>query len=309
MASELLQYDWMMSTKEKPWHGIGTVVQDAPTSADAIKIAKLDWEVKQYPIYANNNKVEGMYANIREDINLPLGVVKGRYRIYQNEESFKFIDEIVGNKEIECHYETCGSLFNGKRVFMCVKLPNSTILGDDTENYLFFTNSHDGTSSFVAGMSNIRVVCNNTLQLAIKGAKRMWKCRHTDSLEGRVQQAKESLGLAIHYLDSVEETAEELANKKMHVDYFLKVLEETNPLHSSEKTFDIISDRIRTIHNEKDDLANFRNNGWGIYNAVADYVSNTAPIRNTKNAQSNRLETFFDGSKLLEATQRILMVA
>lgn len=309
MSAGLLDYDWMMSVQERPWHGIGTVVEDAPTSDEAIRIAKLDWEVKQYPVVANGKEVPGVYANVREDINECLGIVRGRYRIYQNTESFKFVDDIVGNKEIPCKYETCGSLFNGKRVFMLVKLPNQMLVGDDVENYLFFTNSHDGSSSFLAGMTNVRVVCNNTLQMAVKGSPRMWKCRHTDSLEGRVQQAKESLGLAVKYLDSIQDVAEEMASKKVSIDSFLKSFEEANPFKTSDKGLDKITDRIHTIYTEKDDLQNFKGTAWGIYNAVADYVSNSVPLRNTSKAQQNKLVTFFDGSALLEASQKILMAA
>ena len=309
MSAGLFDYDWMLSTKERPWHGIGTIVQDAPTSDDAIRIAKLDWEVKQYPVYSNGKKIEGVYANIREDINEPLGVVKGKYRIYQNMESFKFVDDIVGNKEVPCRYETCGSLFNGKRVFMLVKLPNKMLVGDDVENYLFFTNSHDGSSAFLAGMTNVRVVCNNTLQMAVKGSPRMWKCRHTNSLEGRIQQAKESLGLAVKYLDSISEVADEMASKKVDMYRFIKTLEEVNPTHASDKSMDIITDRIHTIYNQKDDLQNFKGTAWGIYNAVADYVSNTMPLRKTPKMEQNRLVGFFDGNVLLETTQKILMAA
>ena len=309
MSAGLLNYDWMLSTRERPWHGIGTVVEDAPTSDDAIKIAKLDWEVKQYPIVANGKVIPGMYANVREDINEALGVVKGRYRIYQNLESFKFVDEIVGNKEVPCRYETCGSLFNGKRVFMLVRLPNQLLVGDDVENYLFFTNSHDGSSSFLAGMTNVRVVCNNTLQMAVKGAQRVWKCKHTNSLEGRVQQAKESLGLAVKYLSSIQDVADDMASKKTTIDSFLKKLEEINPLNNSDKGMDKITDRIYTIYREKDDLQNFQGTAWGVYNAVADFVSNTVPLRNTSRAAENRLVSFFDGNNLLETAQRILMAA
>ena len=309
MSAGLLNYDWMLSTRERPWHGIGTVVEDAPTSDDAIKIAKLDWEVKQYPIVANGKVIPGMYANVREDIIEALGVVKGRYRIYQNLESFKFVDEIVGNKEVPCRYETCGSLFNGKRVFMLVRLPNQLLVGDDVENYLFFTNSHDGSSSFLAGMTNVRVVCNNTLQMAVKGAQRVWKCKHTNSLEGRVQQAKESLGLAVKYLSSIQDVADDMASKKTTIDSFLKKLEEINPLNNSDKGMDKITDRIYTIYREKDDLQNFQGTAWGVYNAVADFVSNTVPLRNTSRAAENRLVSFFDGNNLLETAQRILMAA
>ena len=175
MSAGLLEYDWMLSNKERPWHGIGTVVEDAPTSDDAIKIAKLDWKVTQVPVMSNRIEIPNYFCNFREDINMPLGIVKGRYKVVQNNEAFDFVDNIIGNDKIECCYETAGSLFNGKKIFLLVKLPNKELLGDDVENYLFFTNSHDGSSALTAGITNVRVVCNNTLQMALAGAKRTWK--------------------------------------------------------------------------------------------------------------------------------------
>ena len=118
MAHGLMDYDWMVSAKERPWHGIGTVVEDAPTSDEAIKLAKLDWDVVQVPVMANGIEIPNYFCNMRDDVNLPLGIVKGRYKIVQNTEAFDFVDNIIGNDEIECHYETAGSLFNGKKILL-----------------------------------------------------------------------------------------------------------------------------------------------------------------------------------------------
>jgi len=303
----LLEYDWMLSVKERPWHGIGSVIEDAPTSEDAIKMARLDWKVKQYAVKANGITLDNYFANIRTDVNIPLGVVKGRYKIVQNIEAFDFVDGIVGNDEIECRYETAGSLFNGKRIFLLVKLPNKELLGDDVENYLFFTNSHDGTSSLMAGISNVRVVCNNTLQMAIKGAKRTWSCRHTMNITEKKQQAKESLGLAVKYMDSMNDMAEKLYQIKIDEEaFFRKLFDKSN---MAEKNKEETIERIHLIYNKKDDLQNFKGTGWGMYNAVADFVSNTTPLRMTKTYNENKLVGFFDGNKLLETSQELLMVA
>ena len=153
MSAGLLEYDWMLSAKERPWHGIGTVVEEAPTSEDAIRIARLDWTVDQFPVFANGNEIPGYFANVRSDTNEALGVVRNRYKIVQNTEAFDFVDGIVANKHLECRYETAGSLFNGRRIFLLVKLPNKDLLGDLVENYLFFTNSHDGSSALTAGIT------------------------------------------------------------------------------------------------------------------------------------------------------------
>lgn len=307
MSAGLLEYDWMLSVKERPWHGIGSVIEDAPTSEDAIKMAKLDWKVKQYAVKANGVTLDNYFANIRTDKNIPLGVVKGRYKIVQNVEAFDFVDDIVGNKEVPCRYETAGSLFNGKRIFLLVKLPNKELLGDDVENYLFFTNSHDGTSSLMAGITNVRVVCNNTLQMAIKGSKRTWSCRHTMNIVEKKQQAKESLGLAVKYMDSMNDMAEKLYQIKIDEETFFRNLFDNSNM--AEKNKEEMIERIHLIYNEKDDLQNFKGTGWGMYNAIADYVSNTTPLRMTKTYNENKLVGFFDGNKLLETSQSLLMVA
>ncbi|WP_405291919.1 DUF932 domain-containing protein [Methanobrevibacter sp.] len=310
MSAGILEYDWMVSAKERPWHGIGTVVEDAPTSDEAIKMARLDWNVEQIPVMANGIEIPNYFCNMRDDVNLPLGIVKGRYKIVQNNEAFDFVDNIVGSDEVECRYETAGSLFNGKKIFLLVKLPNKEILGDAVENYLFFTNSHDGSSALTAGLTNVRVVCNNTLQMALNGAKRTWNCRHTESITSKKQQAQEALGLAVKYIDTLEDTAEKMAQQKINEEKFLRRLFEADYIKGQcEKNKELIIERIHTIYNEKDDLQNFKGNAWGMYNAVADYVSNALPFRQTSTYKENKLNQFFVGSPILQSAQKILMAA
>ena len=294
MSAGLLEYDWMLSAKERPWHGIGTVVEEAPTSEDAIRIARLDWTVDQFPVFANGNEIPGYFANVRSDTNEALGVVRNRYKIVQNTEAFDFVDGIVANKHLECRYETAGSLFNGRRIFLLVK---------------FFTNSHDGSSALTAGITNVRVVCNNTLQMALEGASRIWRCRHTTNIEGKKQQAKEALGMAVKYMEGMEKTAWQMASKKINEEAFFRKLFEANPTALADKSKEETISRIHLIYSEKDDLQNFKGTAWGMYNAVADFVSNTAPLRQTKNSGEIKLASFFDGNKLLQASQDLLMVA
>ena len=309
MAHGLMDYDWMLSVKQKPWHGIGTIVEDAPTSDEAIKIAKLDWTIQQIPVMANGKEIPNYFANVRSDTNEALGVVRGRYKVVQNTEAFDFVDGIIENKDVECRYETAGSLFNGRKIFLLVKLPNKELLGDDVENYLFFTNSHDGSSALTAGITNVRVVCNNTLQMAIKGAKRTWTCRHTDSIFAKKAQAQEALDLAVTYMDSMDKTAEELAMKKINEEKFFRRLFEKNNFSLCEKNIEQAIERMHIIYNEKDDLQNFRGTAWGMYNAIADYVSNTTPFRNTATYKENKMAKFCSGYAMLNTAQDLLMVA
>lgn len=309
MASEIMTNDWMFSGNGiRPWHGIGTIVAGCPTSDEAIRLAKLDWDVIQYPVYANEDiKCDGYFANVRSDTNEALGVVKGRYKVLQNSEAFSFVDDIVGNGATEVRYETAGSLNNGRRVFLLCRLPEQEVLGDKVENWLFFTNSHDGSSSLMAGITNVRVVCNNTLQLAIKSASRSWKCRHTESIEDKKNEAKVSLGMAVQYMGAMKEMATGMARKIINEEQFFRMLFGANAMTDKNKQGLILD--IHSIYHGKDDLQNFRGTAWGMYNAVADYVSNGEPIRRTKGYEQKKLERFFDGYGLLSKTQDILLSA
>ena len=121
--------------------------------------------------------------------------------------------------------------------------------------------------------------------------------------------AKEALGMAVKYMEGMEKTAWQMASKKINEEAFFRKLFEANPTALADKSKEETISRIHLIYSEKDDLQNFKGTAWGMYNAVADFVSNTEPLRKTKNFNDNRLVEFFDGSKLLETTQDILMVA
>ena len=158
----------MFSVREKPWHGLGTIIQEACTSKEALHLAGLDWEVKQEPVVYKGTKT-GHQFNIRSSDDTVLGVVGGRYKPVQNADAFAFTDELIGG---DVRYETAGSLANGKRVWMLAKMPDTKILDDVVEPYLCLTNGHDGFSSMKVCMTPVRVVCQNTLNMALKGAKR-----------------------------------------------------------------------------------------------------------------------------------------
>ena len=165
----------MMYVREKPWHGLGEMVQEAPTSADALRLAGLDWRVDSKPVQVcGGRKVDGFRANVRATDGAVLGMVSDRYRICQNTDAFDFTDNLIGG---EVRYETAGSLQGGRKIWLLAKLPDTFLLGDAVEPYLCFTNSHDGSSAIRVCMTPVRVVCQNTLNIALSGAKRtghMW---------------------------------------------------------------------------------------------------------------------------------------
>ncbi|GHT67791.1 hypothetical protein FACS1894110_13950 [Spirochaetia bacterium] len=310
MAHGLGRYDWMLTTKEPVWHGIGTIVQDAPTSEEAIRIAKLDWSVDQIPISAAGKEIPNYFANIRSDTQEALGIVQGRYQVQQNKDSFAFVDDIINNSQgVQCRYETAGSLFNGRRVFLLVRLPEQSILGDKIENFLYFTNSHDGSTGLMAGISNVRICCNNTLTLAIRNAQRTWTCRHTAVMNSRKEEAAYNLGLAVKYVGSVSIEAEKMASKKISKVAFIRDFKKELVKIASERSADEYVERVSIIHSKKDDLANFKGTAWAWYQATADLVSNARPLRQTENYQVNKLIDFFDGNKILQTAQKVLQAA
>ena len=107
----------------------------------------------------------------------------------------------------------------------------------------------------------------------------------------------------------MDTTAQEMFKKKIDEEKFFRVLFEANPTALADKSKEETISRIHLIYNEKDDLQNFKGTAWGMYNAIADYVSNTVPLRQTKNSNEIKLAGFFDGNKLLQASQDLLMVA
>ena len=103
----------MMYVREKPWHGLGTRVEEAPTSTDALRMAGLDWSVVQRNIQVcGGAKIKNYKANVRDSDGTVLGVVSDRYKIVQNAEAFEFTDSLIGG---EVRYETAGSLNGGRR--------------------------------------------------------------------------------------------------------------------------------------------------------------------------------------------------
>ena len=310
MAHGIMENDEMFSGNGiRPWHGLGTVIDGTATSDEAIKLANLGWEVVQEPVcLKNGDEIPNYYANVRQDTKDVLGMVRGKYRVVQNTEAFQFTDNIIQNtKGIECRYETAGSLFNGKRTFMLVRLPDVDLVGDAVENYLFVTNSHDGSTGLTAGITNVRIVCNNTLQLAERGAQRMWNLRHTESLKGKQAEAELALGLALNYNERVKEDAIKMAAQKVREEAFFKEL--FKKMNLSEKATERIGLEISDIYKNKDDLQNFKGTAWGLYNATADWVSNGKPLRTTSASADWKMANFMNGYQILTVAQDILKAA
>ena len=294
----------MMYVREVPWHGLGTKVNEAPTSKEAIKLAGLDWKVNPTVIYdANGKEISGYKANMRDSDQSILGIVSDRYQIVQNSEAFEFTDSLLDEGVV---YETAGSLRDGKQIWLLARMPSTTILGDDVDPYLCFTNTFDGSGAIKVCMTPVRVVCNNTLNLALETTKRSWSTRHIGDLAGKLHQAKETLGLAQEYMKKLDEDADRLANTKLSDAEIESIVSFIFPI-------DYIKDTKRKIENTNKmrndfmtcymmpDIAQYRNTAYGLVNAASDMAGHMAPSRVTSNYAQNNWAKIMLGHPLLDA--------
>jgi phage/plasmid-like protein (TIGR03299 family) len=308
-----MENDFMFSGRgDVPWHGIGTVLEGVLTSDEAIKAAKLTWKVDQIPVFAADNwakQIPGYLANVRNDTKEVLGIVSDRYCVAQNKDVFAFADELIGNGRVKCTYETAGSLFNGRRVFMLVNMPKGRIVGDEYQPYLCLSNAHDGSACLQVFLTGIRIVCNNTLQAALRTTKRKISIRHLSGMQNRKEEAIRTMGAASKYFHDLEVFASELAGKKVNIE---KVLDKLFPVSRDMSKRQLESNKevkalIKTILRQKDDLQNVRGTAWGAYQAIADYRSNAEPGRKTATWADHKMERFLDGDEVMKQAQDIIM--
>ena len=292
-----------------PWHGLGTAVAEAPTSADAIKLAGLDWKVESSPIYTDNSLlIPGYKANKRDSDGKVLGIVSDKYKIVQNQEAFDFTDSLIGEG---CTYETAGSLKGGKKVFLLAKLPQKMIIEDAVDPYVCFTNSHDGFGAIQACMTPIRVVCNNTLNLALSKATRKWSTKHVGNIENKLEEARQTLKLANDYMDELNIVADKLAHTKVTEAEVAAIIDEIFPIT------DDMSDRKKTNINQikndimvcmfAPDILKFKNTGWGAINGFADWVSHYKATRESDTFAERKFNRILDGHIVLDQAFMKLM--
>ena len=195
------QKNSFFSVKEKAWHNLGQIIQDYPTSLEAIQHAGLDYEVEKRKLFTpslldSTIEVPNYFSTVRTDNNTVLGVVGKDYQIVQNRDAFSFFDSIVGGDGML--YETAGALGKGERIFITAKLPDYIRVGKDDiiEKYLFLTTSHDGSGSITAAFTPIRIVCANTLNAALRNQSNTVRIRHTSNAKQRLEQAHKVMGIS-----------------------------------------------------------------------------------------------------------------
>ena len=162
------------------------------------------------------------------------------------------------------------------------------------------SNGHNGVFGLEAGISQTRVVCNNTLQMAEKGASRLWRVAHIGDLQAKQKEAEKSLSLSLTYMDRIKEDAEKLALQKVKEEKFFR--EFFKKLNATESKKQYILENVGDIYKNKEDLQNFRGTAWGMYNAVCDFVSNDKKKRGISNA---KMAGYMDGYPMIGLAQKV----
>lgn len=296
------------SGREKPWHGTGIELPESPLAEDAIVAAGLDWKVEKKQIFdANGIEIPNYFANTRDKDGSVLGVVSGRYEIVQNIEAFSFTDSLVDEG---LRYATAGSLRDGKCIWLLAEMPKTQILGEDLEQYICFTNTFDGSGAIQCCCTPVRVVCNNTLNFALRTAKRKWSTRHIGDIQGKLNEARMTLGLIKEYTTELQKEAERLVQVKLTDADVEKMIETIYPV--TEEDTEIKKNRQDKLKNDffvclnAPDIKQYRGTAYAVAMAATDYADHGEPMRKTKNFESNRWFAVMQGHPFVDGIYKQL---
>lgn len=304
MAHEIEQFAdgsaAFVSARTDAWHRLGTTLPDTFTAEQAMETAHLGgWNVRKSPLHTTIEgqtlEVPGAYATVRThpktgqpDV---LGYVGAQWQPVQNEELCDFLDVLVD--ESGAHFETAGSLRDGKNVFITMKLPQTmTIAGtDNLDLYIAGLNSHDGTGSLQAIVSPVRIVCANTQAAALRAAKSKFVIRHTSGVTNKIEEARQALRLTWNYLEEFQAEAEKMIDATLREVDFVNKARRLFPLESgagkrAKENNDALIAELRRLYTEADTNANIRGSRWAGYQTVVEYLDHYAPIRGADGAQA-----------------------
>ena len=319
------------SVKEKAWHGLGQIVEQYPTSEEAIQFAGLNYEVEKSPLFTKGTgivqvaegivlqdteiEVPNYFANIRTDNNAVLGLVGKDYQIVQNREAFSFFDAIVGGED-GILYETAGALGNGERIFITAKLPDYIRVGngdDVTEKYIFLTTSHDGSGSITAAFTPIRIVCQNTLNASLRNMSNVVRIKHTAGAKQRLDDAHKVMGLANTMTAQLEGIFNQWATVRVNDKEIKKLIQLA--LCPNKETLNLLEkgaeNELSTVFkNTVDDafayamisdtqqMETTKGTLYGAYNAVTGYYQN---VRNYKDDEAKLQSIVMGGTAQMKS--------
>jgi phage/plasmid-like protein (TIGR03299 family) len=308
------------SVNGMPWHGLGVPVDGTKTSEEMLVKSGLNWTVSMRNLKMENSDgtltdVPWGAACVRDSDNLTLGLMTKSYKPIQNWQAFAFTDDLLGEG---VRYETAGCLVGGKdgeertrKVWILASMDSATIkVGKDKiEPYLCFTNGFDTYNAVRVMLTPVRVVCQNTLTMAIEGAPRIWSTKHVGNIEKKMEDAKLTLGLTRQYMEILPEKLEEMIEVNMYVDEFDEFLINLFPDKDGDKANENVlkmRELVKKCHDTKNDIAKFRETKYGVYMAVTDVITHLSPMRKTDSFQENHFMNLMAGHPVIQRAQVLL---
>lgn len=286
------------------WHGLGTVIpDDVVTTERALELSGLDWTVSERKLYVPDGagqfvEVPGRKAIVRDTDGAILGDVGEDYRPVQNREAFGFVDDLLKTGEAKWH--TAGSLVKGAKTWMLAKLPKEIRVGGSQSEamlpYLFFANSFDGSMPISVLFTAVRVVCLNTYNQALDGARNAYRIKHTMGLAPRVDEARKALHIGFTYFDALESLANRAIAAPFGDTQFTQVLDDLMPVPvvkgRAQENALAERDAVKLIWLDSPSLQNIRGTAWGAMNAWTEYVDHHTASRETHRSTQaeNRLK-------------------
>jgi phage/plasmid-like protein (TIGR03299 family) len=312
MAHELLIEDGraaMFYVNEAPWHGLGTRLVAPPSSEAAIRAARLDWTVAKVPLYVAGgtrlHELRDRFALLREDmIGRPdchvFGIAGRDYVPLQNVEAFEFFDPLV--REGHATFETAGALGRGERVWVLARLRGDLEVapGDAVQRFLLLSNSHDGSSSVQVKLTPVRVVCNNTLSLALRRGSSI-RVRHDRDMKVQLEASKAFLGVLREEYDRAGQLFRRLAATRLTAKqadtYFTQVF----PAGATEHTRRRAEEQRRWaeyffVNGRGHDLPAVQGTLWAAYNGVTELVDHRKARSTGADFTTTRLSSVWFGS-------------
>lgn len=274
-----------------PWQPLGKVTGEVKTAKEAIISAGLDWTVEKRSLFVSLRgdrrvKLQSRMAMIRSTDDAELGIVSPTYQEFQNVQAFEFGDSLVDSGEAK--WETAGSTRNGKVIFATMKFPEQLMVaGEDAiDLYGVFRTSHDGSKAISVYVTPIRVACLNQMAFAIKSAKHKWSMQHTTRLEGKLQEARETLKLSYKYGEEFVKAADELVNIKLSNDTFFEIVSDLLP--NRPKTQEVI-DQIEDLYTNSP-TNGYNGTAWGALNAFTEYFDHGRETRSDEAVFTNIMD-------------------
>lgn len=292
----------MLSVRQTPWHGLGHIVNQAPTAEDAIRLAGLNWQVLEQQVHAFNHtdksfaRVPNYKSLVRSDNNKSLSIMKDSYSPLQNEKAFSFFNPFI--EKGLASFETAGSLKEGRIIWVLATLNKAPIDvggGDIVQKYLLLSNSHDGTMAVRVGFTPTRVVCNNTLSMAHANSQsKLLRIKHSGKLNDRMDEVQGIVNAMDAKFEATAEQYTTLARRGIsakELELYVDIIFELNPNGSEREQMRTTKMRegiIKLFENGAGShLKSAKGTWWGAYNSVTEYLTHEARDAGDMNLYQN----------------------